>query len=83
MKITFVSVENTIYDPLTNKLMYSFINDSINFEVIAIGVDIQEQRGVSQSKNDSLHQIITLRSMNLSERLNFLRLPILYLEYFY
>jgi hypothetical protein len=83
LKVTFVSIENTIYDPLTNKLMDSLINNSSDFEVVAIGVNRKEQKGVSQSKNDSLHEIISLRSMNLSKRLNFIRLPILYLEYCY
>jgi hypothetical protein len=83
LKITFVSIENTIYDPLTNKLMDSLIINASDFEVVAIGVNRKEQKGVSQSKNDSLHQIINLRSINFSKRLNFARLPILYLEYCY
>ena len=83
LKITFVSIKNTIYDPLTNKLMDSLINNASDFEVIAIGVNRLQQKDVSQSTNESLHEIISLRSMNLSKRLNFIRLPILYLEYCY
>jgi len=81
LKITFVSVGNTKNDPLTNKLLSSLINSSTDYEVNAIGVNRQEENTNTQSDNDSIHQILELRSMRISKILNFIRLPIIYLEY--
>jgi hypothetical protein len=82
MKVAFVSVNPTLYDPMTNKIIRSLKKTSESYRIICIGVNRRTKYQTSQSIDDTLHYSLNLYLMKLSKNLNLIRLPLLYIEYF-
>jgi hypothetical protein len=79
MSVIFVSVNNTLYDPLINKLMSSL--EKNGYDTLALGVFRHHGSKVKQVNENQKHLILQLSLLSMTKKLNYIRLPLAYLEY--